>query len=198
MQGGPEAEIPMPEADARRRLRDVVAERSLLKGTEVRLASGARSSFYFDMKRSTFDPEGANLISELMLEKLAGREIDYVGGLEMGAVPIVACLCQASFGRRPAPLRGFFVRKQAKEHGTRRLIEGLLADETLSGKRVALIEDVTTTGDSAFKAVQAAREEGAVCELVLTIVDRKEGAEANLAAKGLKLLPLLTRADFEV
>jgi orotate phosphoribosyltransferase len=90
------------------------------------------------------------------------------------------------------------VRKQAKEHGTRRLIEGLLADETLEGARVALIEDVTTTGDSAFKAASAARADGALCELVLTVVDRREGAEANLAAKGLTLLPLLTRADFEV
>jgi orotate phosphoribosyltransferase len=188
----------MPQADARRRLRDIVAERSLLKGTDIKLASGVRSSFYFDMKRSSFDPEAANLISELMLEKLEGREVDYVGGLEMGAVPLVACLCQKSWGIRPAPLRGFFVRKQAKEHGTRRLIEGLLAEESLAGRRVALIEDVTTTGDSAFKAVQAAREDGALCELVLTIVDRKEGAEANLAARGLKLLPLLTRADFEV
>jgi orotate phosphoribosyltransferase len=187
-----------PKTDSRRRLRDLVAERSLLKGTDIKLASGARSSFYFDMKRSSFDPEGANLISELMLEKLAGEQVDYVGGLEMGAVPLVACLCQKSWGRRPAPLRGFFVRKQAKEHGTRRLIEGLLAEESLAGRRVALIEDVTTTGDSAFKAVEAARAEGALCELVLTIVDRKEGAEANLAARGLRLIPLLTRADFEV
>lgn len=188
----------MPQADPRRRLRDIVAARSLLKGTDIKLVSGARSTFYFDMKRSTFDPEGANLISELMLEKLAGEAVDYVGGLEMGAVPLVACLCQKSWGLRPTPLQGFFVRKQAKEHGTRRLIEGLLAEETLEGKRVALLEDVTTTGDSAFKAVEAARAEGAICELVLTIVDRKEGAEANLAAKGLRLLPLLSRADFEV
>ena len=185
-------------ADAKRRLRDIVVERSLLKGTDIKLASGARSSFYFDMKRSTFDAEAANLIAELMLEKLSGEQVDYVGGLEMGAVPLVACLCQKSWGLRTPPLKGFFVRKQAKEHGTRRLIEGLLAEESLQGRRVALLEDVTTTGDSAFKAVEAARAEGAVCELVLTIVDRKEGAEANLAAKGLKLLPLLTRADFEV
>lgn len=188
----------MPSADARKRLRDIVADRSLLKGTDIKLASGASSSFYFDMKRTAFDAEGLNLIAGLMLEKLEGQAVDYVGGLEMGAVPLVAALCQASWGRRTPPLKGFFVRKQPKDHGTRRLIEGLLADETLRGKRVALIEDVTTTGDSAFKAVAAAREDGAICELVLTIVDRREGADANLAAKGLKLLPLLTRADFEV
>jgi orotate phosphoribosyltransferase len=188
----------MTSAEARRRLRDIVAARSLLKGAEIKLASGATSSFYFDMKRTAFDAEGLNLIAGLMLERLEGRRIDYVGGLEMGAVPLTAALCQASFGRRTPPLKGFFVRKQPKQHGTRRLIEGLLADETLEGRRVALLEDVTTTGDSAFKAASAARADGAVCELVLTVVDRREGAEANLAAKGLTLLPLLTRADFEV
>lgn len=188
----------MADADARKRLRDIVARRSLLKGTDIKLASGARSAFYFDMKRTAFDAEAATLIADLMLAKLADETVDYVGGLEMGAVPLVACLCQRSWGRRSKPLQGFFVRKQAKEHGTRRLIEGLLADETLRGKRVVLLEDVTTTGESAFKAAQAAREEGAICDLVLTIVDRREGAEANLAAKGLRLAPLLTRADFEL
>lgn len=127
----------------RRRLRDIVAARSLLRGESIRLVSGATSRFYFDMKRTAFDPEAANLIAELMLALLADEAVDYVGGLEIGAVPLVAGISQKSWPARP--VRSFFVRKQPKEHGTRRTIEGLLPDESLQGRRCAVIEDVTTS-----------------------------------------------------
>jgi orotate phosphoribosyltransferase len=185
------------EAAKRARLRDLIEARSLLKGEGIRLASGATSSFYVDMKRSMFHAEAANLIAELVLARLDGLDVELVGGLEMGAVPLVAGVVQKSAQTRPeAPLAGFFVRKQAKDHGTQRLIEGLAADESLAGRRVAVLEDVTTTGESALKAVAAARAEAAEVVAVVTVVDRLQGADANLAAAGLALRAVLTRDDF--
>ncbi len=177
----------------RERLIEIVAARSLICGREMRLVSGATSRHYFDMKPTIFDPEALNLIADLMLEAIGDAPVDLVGGLEMGAVPIAAAVCQKSFPDRP--LRGFFVRKQPKDHGTRRLVEGL-GDRDLAGLRAVIVEDVTTTGGSSMKAVQALRAEGAVVETMLTIVDREEGAEANVAKEGLRLLPLLTVSDF--
>ena len=184
------------KAESRSRLIRLIEERSLLRDTDVTLASGATSTFYFDMKRTAFHPEGANLIAGLLLDELSDIEVDYVGGLEMGAVPLVACVIQSSFPDRP--LGGFFVRKQPKEHGTRRLIEGLLQDESLSGKSVVLLEDVTTTGGSVLKAVAAIREDGGIVPRVVTVVDRLDGAAANLASDNIELAAVLTAHDFAV
>jgi orotate phosphoribosyltransferase len=93
-------------------------------------------------------------------------------------------------------LQAFFVRKQAKEHGARKLVEGLAPGETLEGKRVAILEDVTTTGGSSMKAIDALRAEGAVIDRVITIVDRLEGAAATFKAAGLPFTAILTAADF--
>tara|TARA_B100000614_G_C14530685_1_gene486396 strand:- start:353 stop:1021 length:669 start_codon:yes stop_codon:yes gene_type:complete len=183
-------------ADKRTRLIALVAERSLLRGTDIKLASGASSTFYFDMKRTTFDPEGAALIADLMFAALDGTDADYVGGLEMGAVPLVACLSQRSFPERP--VRGFFVRKKPKDHGTRRLIEGLMEGESLSGKNVILVEDVTTTGGSVMQAVEAVEADGGKVTTIVTVVDRLEGASANLEKHGIALKPILTVDDFRV
>ena len=171
-----------------RRLREVIAERSLLTGGAFTLASGRQSSLFFDMKRTMLDPEGANLIAEAVLRRLEGIDVDAVGGLVMGAVPIVAVACAKSFPARP--LQGFFVRKEAKDHGTARRIDGNL------GARVAILEDVTTTGGSAMLAVEAVRGAGAEIACVLTVVDRLEGAAATFAAAGVRFEALLTRDDF--
>jgi len=187
---------PKLDAAKRARLRDIVSARSLLRGEAIKLASGASSTYYFDMKRTAFDPEAANLIAELALQALADEPVDYVGGLELGAVPLVACLSQKSFPARP--IRSFFVRKQAKDHGTRRTIEGLLPTDSLAGKRCVMIDDVTTSAGSVVKAVEAARAEGAVCDLVVTVVDRREGAAQNLAKLGIRLLALLDTRDFTI
>ncbi len=182
-------------AGARRRLVEIVTEKSLLSGTEIKLTSGKDSTFYFDMKPTLFDPEAAGLIADLILGALRDEPVDFIGGMEMGAVPIVACVAERSFPDRP--LEGFFVRKQVKAHGTKRLIEGL-PEGALSGRRVVLVEDVTTTGGSVLKAVEAARGEGAEVATIVTVVDRLEGAEAGLARHDLRLLSLLTTADFEI
>jgi len=173
----------------RLRLRDLVATRSLLSG-QFTLASGRQSGLFFDMKRTMLDPEGANLIAAAVLNAIGDRPVDAVGGLVMGAVPIVAVVCARSFPGRP--LQGFFVRKEAKDHGTARRIDGNLA----AGARVIILEDVTTTGASALLAVDAVREAGAEVLAVLTLVDRMEGAAAAFAAAGVPFEAVLTRDDF--
>ena len=156
------------------------------------LASGAASGYYFDMKPTMLDPEGANLIAELVLEALAGAEVDCVGGLALGAIPMVAAVVQKSAGA-PRPLPGFYVRKEQKERGAERLIDGNLEP----GARAVVFEDVTTKGGSSFRAVEAARQAGATVTRVIAIVDRCEGAEDFLRARGVELTALLTSADFD-
>ena len=161
----------------------------------MKLASGRTSSFYFNMKPTMLHPEGAHLIGTLTLERLGERAVDAIGGLEMGAVPIATAVAAVSHAEG-RPLPAFFVRKQAKEHGTQSLIEGLAPGETLSGKRVVIVEDVTTTGGSAMKAVEAVKSAGASVVAVVTVVDREEGATESFTAAGLDFLPVLTLDDF--
>ena len=182
-------------SDARSRLIEIIAEKSLQTGKPIQLVSGRSSGFYFDMKPTALDPEASSIISHLILEILKDKAIDFVGGIEMGAVPIVACLCQMSFGKRPLP--GFFVRKESKEHGTRRLIEGV-EPQSLRGKNVVVLDDVTTTGGSLLKAVRAAREAGANVETAITVVDRLEGAVKNLSDQHVELIAIATAGDFEI
>ncbi len=181
-------------AAARARLRDIIHERSFGYG-EIKLASGRTSNFYFNLKPSMLDAEGAALLAQLTLHALEGEKVDYIGGLEMGAVPIAGAVAQLSF-MTGAPMQAFFVRKKPKEHGARLSVEGLKPGETLAGKRVVIVEDVTTTGGSAMKAVEAARADGAEIAFVLTIVDREEGATENFAALGLAFRALYRASEF--
>jgi orotate phosphoribosyltransferase len=180
---------------ARSRLVEIVKRRSFSTGPDVKLVSGRSSTFYFDMKPTMLHPEGAHLIATLILDALAGAEVDLVGGLEMGAVPLVVAVAAASYAKG-RPLPAVFVRKQAKDHGARKLVEGFAPGETLRGKRIAVLEDVTTTGGSATKAIEALRGEGAVIDRVITVVDRLEGAAANFKAAGILFTAILTAADF--
>lgn len=182
---------------ARARLIEIVKARSYQVGPEMKLASGRISTHYFNMKPTMLDPEGAHLIATLILEQLQsdGVKADLVGGLELGAVPIATAVSAVSHGAG-CPIRAFFVRKQAKDHGTKSLVEGLGRGETLDGKRVVIVEDVTTTGGSSIKAAEAVRAEGGEVVRVVTIVDRQEGAAEAFAAAGLALHPILTMSDF--
>lgn len=127
----------------RDRLIEVIRLRSYGTGVEIKLASGRTSNFYFNLKPTMLDPEGAYLIGALICEAIAPEEADMIGGLEMGAVPIAAAVAAVSFAKGRS-LPAFFVRKQVKEHGTQSLIEGLVKGETIKGKRVVIVEDVTT------------------------------------------------------
>jgi orotate phosphoribosyltransferase len=180
---------------ARLRLIEIVRERSFSSGGEIKLVSGRTSSFYFNMKPTMLDAEGAHLIAILILEALEGAAVDLIGGLEMGAVPLATAVAVASHAKG-RPLQAFFVRKQAKEHGAKKLVEGLAPNESLAGKRVAILEDVTTTGGSAMKAIEAVKAEGALIERVITVVDRLEGAAGSFKAAGIPFTAILTATDF--
>ncbi len=181
--------------EARARLIEIVRARSYRYGTEITLASGRTSLFYFNMKPTMLHPEGAYLIARLVLDTLADIEVDMIGGLEMGAVPLASAVAAVSptVGR---PIAAFFVRKEAKGHGTKSLIEGLAAGESLAGKRCVIIEDVTTTGGSAIKAAEIVKAEGGGVVRVITILDRQEGATEAFASAGLPFQAILTRGDF--
>jgi orotate phosphoribosyltransferase len=183
-------------AKARARLIEIIKTRSFQSGREVKLASGRTSTYYFNMKPTMLDAEGSHLIATLILDAIKGLNADLIGGLEMGAVPIASAVAAVSH-TSSRPVNAFFVRKQAKEHGTKSLIEGLPTGDSLKGKRVVVVEDVTTTGGSAIKAAEAVRSEGAEVVGVVTVIDRQEGASEAFAAAKLKLTPLLTLADFK-
>ena len=184
----------MSKSASRARLAEIIRKRSFGRG-EVTLASGRKSNFYFNLKPTMLDPEGATLLADLTYEAVKDDGLDYVGGLEMGAVPLAGAVAQLSW-IKGHPIAAFFVRKKPKEHGARLAVEGLAKSESLEGKRVAIIEDVTTTGDSAIKAVEAAREAGAEIALVLTMVDREEGATETFAKAGLPFRWLYRASEF--
>lgn len=179
----------------RNRLIEIVNKRSFSTGGETKLVSGRSTTFYFNMKPTMLDPEGGHLIATLILDTLEGSDIDLVGGLEMGAVPLAVAVAVSS-QIKGWPLRAFFVRKQAKEHGAKKLVEGLAPGESLQGKRIVVLEDVTTTGGSAMKAIEALKGEGAIIDRVITVVDRLEGAADTFKTAGVPFSALLTVADF--
>jgi orotate phosphoribosyltransferase len=186
---------PLPDvAAARARLRDIIHRRSFGYG-EIKLASGRTSHYYFNLKPTMLDPEGAALLAQLTLDALAGERIDAIGGLEMGAVPIAGAVAQLSH-MIGAPIRAFFVRKKPKEHGARLSIEGLMPGESLAGKRIVIVEDVTTTGGSSMKAVETMREAGAEIAFVLSLVDREEGATEAFAAQGIAFRAIYRASEF--
>jgi orotate phosphoribosyltransferase len=179
---------------SRARLHDIIRRRSFGRG-EITLASGRKSDFYFNLKPTMLDPEGAALLAEVTYEALRDDQLDYIGGLEMGAVPLAGAIAQLSW-LKGHPIAAFFVRKKPKEHGARLAIEGLAKGENLGGKRVVVVEDVTTTGGSAMKAVEALREVGANVVLVLTMVDREEGATDTFAQAGLPFRSIYKASEF--
>lgn len=185
----------MPDRSARRaRLADIIRTRSFGRG-DITLASGRKSDFYFNLKPTMLDPEGAALLAELTLEALRDETFDYVGGLEMGAVPIAGAIAQLSWIQHK-PVAAIFVRKKPKEHGARLSVEGLARGESLTGKRVIVVEDVTTTGGSAIKAAEAVREAGGDVVMVFTMVDRQEGADETFRAAGIPFRALFKAAEF--
>jgi orotate phosphoribosyltransferase len=180
--------------DYRAELFELIRKRSFGRG-RILLASGRESDYYIDMRPTTVHPAGATCVGELIVDALEGLSVDFVGGLEAGAIPIATAAAIASH-RRGGELQAFFVRKKMKDHGAKKMIEGLPKGESLKGKNVVVVEDVTTTGGSSMQAIEALREEGANIICVLTIVDRLEGAKENFAKMGLELRALYTADEF--
>jgi orotate phosphoribosyltransferase len=163
---------------------------------KVTLASGAESDFYLDLRQTLMRPRGVALAGGLVLDRLlAGPPVESVGGMAVGAVPLVSAVLAAAAARDPASaLLGFFVRKETKKHGLTKRIEGGFAP----GQTVALVEDTVTTGGSTLEALDAVEAEGGKVARVLCIVDRGEGAAAAFAARGIELEALFGRADLPV
>lgn len=181
---------------AREQLLTLLAQRSAKRGDFV-LASGRRSSLYVDCRLTTMSPEGQRLLGFLGLQALydAGWPADAVGGLTLGADPIAYAIAHASAfanERGEGPLvRAFTVRKQAKQHGTGKRVEGPFE----AGDQVVVVEDVITTGGSALTAVDAIRAEGGLVLGVLAVVDREEGGREALEAAGLSVRSLATATE---
>jgi orotate phosphoribosyltransferase len=164
----------------REKLANLLRAKSLVLG-EFTLASGKKSNYYLDCRLTTLDPEGALLTGYCVLELLdeMGIKPDAIGGLSMGADPVVsAAIVVSAIEKRP--LQGFLVRKEAKGHGRKKQIEGM---EQTHGKRVAIVDDVCTTGGSTQEAIDAAEREGCEVVAVISLVDREEGGSEMLRAK---------------
>ena len=176
--------------DLKDRLREILQQKSILRG-DFTLASGKKSDYYIDARLTTLDAEGVNVIGKLILDEIhKDTSIVAVGGPTMGADPIVgSVLTQA--GNREIAMDGFLVRKEAKDHGTGKLIEGNLKE----GAKVAVVEDVVTTGGSVLKAIYALEKAGAVISKVLVIVDREEGAEGKFKELGYEYFSIFKISD---
>jgi len=174
-------------------LLEMIKQRSRRLG-KFTLASGRESDLYLNLKPTMMDPRGARLCAEAFLARIPVGT-DYVGGIEMGAVPVTAAMAAIS-DVHGKPVRTFFVRKAVKDHGTRQLVEGLAEGETIEGKKVLVTDDVATTAGSVLQAVEAARAAGAIVTDALVIVDRQEGGTENLAAHGVTLHSVFVGDDF--
>ena len=162
----------------------------------VVLASGRESNFYLDLRQTLMRPRGVALAGHMVLEKLARETtVDAVGGMAVGAVPLVsATLAAAARDERFVGLLGFFGRKEAKKHGLARQLEGGFA----AGQRIVLLEDTTTTGGSTVQAVRIVREAGGLVDRVICLVDRGEGAREAFAALDVTLDPVFEITDLRI
>ncbi|MDX2053158.1 MAG: orotate phosphoribosyltransferase [Polyangiaceae bacterium] len=170
-------------------LRDLSFERR-----RVKLASGRESDFFIDCKQTILTAEGHALVGELMLDLLSELPAcDAVAGVELGGCPLASAVALVSF-QKGRPLNALYVRKQQKDHGTAKLVEG---DKSVRpGLRVALLEDVVTTGGSSLKAVETLRAAGVEVVGIVALVDRLEGGAENIRAAGIPLVSLATQRDF--
>lgn len=174
----------------RSRLIELFRERALKFG-DFTLASGKKAKYYLDGKQITLQSEGLRLVSEGLLEILSDVSYVAIGGMSIGADPIIGGVLTAAAEQGRA-LEGFLVRKEAKGHGTNRFVEGPVKP----GSKVVIVDDVVTTGGSSLAAIDRIQEFGCEVVQVVAIIDRLEGGEANFKARGLSLRSLLTIKDF--
>jgi len=177
-----------------RELIGLVESKALKRGT-FRLASGREASFYLDAKQVVLDAHGAMLVGRAILERLRslGPLPAAVGGMSIGADPITSAVITMA-GVEGLPLKGFMVRKEPKDHGTKKYVEGPVEP----GQRVVIVEDVTTTGGSSLLAIDRVHEFGLVVERVVTVIDRLAGAKDAFAARGIPLESLVTIRDLGI
>jgi orotate phosphoribosyltransferase len=190
-----QAEALLDRSDPRwDKLHAIILDKSLKIGDFV-LSSGGRSKFLFQLRQTVMLPEGAALIGEIVVEFMQRKALKCVGGLELGAVPLVAAIAVASH-YKSYPLDAFFVRKQAKAHGARERIDG----HVTAGGEVLLVDDVATSGNSILKSLEAMKEQfpDSFARRAFVIIDRQEGASESLAAHGIELVSLFKTSDFPI
>lgn len=174
------------------RLAEIVIERSFQYRDDppFTLASGKTSNFYFNCKPTALDPEGMNLIGNIIFDMLENSEITATGGLTLGADPIANALSVISY-QRGKPIKSFIVRRDVKKHGTKGKIEG----DVKKGEKVAILDDVITTGGSTITAIERAREAGLEIDRVIALIDREEGGRENIEKYVKRVDSVFTRTE---
>ncbi len=175
--------------DIRKELLSLLLAHSFKRGRFV-LVSGKESNYYIDVKQTIFTPKGLALTGELLFAEVKKIGAEGVGGMAVGAIPLVSAVLAHS-AREGYQLEGFFVRPAAKGHGLRRQVEGCFS----AGTRVAILEDVMTTGGSSYEAIRQVEEAGGKIQQVITLVDREEGGKEFLAEKGYPLTAVFSIQD---
>ena len=167
------------KSEERRELLAMLARESYFE-RQLTLSSGRTSNYYLDCKRTLYLPRGAYLAGELVLELVKAAGVEQLGGMAAGALPVTDAVMAAAH-RGGVDIRGFFVRKETKQHGLQQMIEGAFKP----GLKTAVIDDTNTTGGSSLQAVAAMREAGANVIAAITLVERGEGAADAFAREGL-------------
>jgi len=168
-------------------LKDDLKECGAILYGDFTLASGKKSKYYIDIKKASTDPKVLSLIADLMAEEIAKtrHRPDRIAGVVLGSIPLAVALSLKT------GIPFVMVRKEKKEHGTAKMIEGVLN----RGERVLVVEDVVTSAGSSAEAVNTLRSTGAQVDMVLAVIDRQEGGDDKLAELGVKLVSLLTAGD---
>ncbi len=179
-------------AEMKKRLAELIMEKSFRYSDNppFTLASGRTSNYYFNCKPTTMDPEGMNLVGEILFEMLSEADVSAAGGLTLGADPIANALSLISY-QRGKPIKSFTIRKDVKDHGTKSNLEGDVAP----GERVVIIDDVITTGGSTITAIERASAAGLVIGRVIALIDREEGGRENILKHVGRVDAVFTRSE---
>lgn len=180
----------LSSVNPRERLKQLYLDRAISFGTFT-LASGKTSNYYINSKKVLFHAEAVAMLGELLFEATADLNIQGIGGLEIGAIPMSAAAA-ISYHQHGRTIEGFFVRKEAKGHGSKQRVEG----EIKAGDHVVIIDDVLTTGGSVVQAIEEVEKIGVIVDRVVCVVDRLQGAREALAKYDFR--PIFTIRDFGI
>lgn len=172
------------------RLKEILLNKSVITGKEFKLASGKTSDFYVDARITTLDAEGGYLCGKIFLQMLKDFTVDAVGGYSIGADPIVSSIAVLSY-IEDKPIPAFIIRKEEKTHGTGKIIEGNFP----SKGKVAIFDDVITSGGSIIRGAKQVEAHGGTVEIVMALLDRDEGGRENIEAAGYKLISIFKKGD---
>lgn len=180
------------ESGYREKLMKLLIEKSVRYSdtSDFKLASGRMSNFYIDCRKVTHNAEGKYLIGNIIFDMIRDLPIDAIGGLTLGADPVAAAVAYTAFLNKK-PVNSFVVRKEQKDHGLKKLVEG----DVQAGNRVVIVDDVITTGGSTIKAISAARTEGLEVKLVIVLVDREEGGREEITKYISDVRTLFTKTE---